>query len=89
MVLPKYATGQCFQIKCKQGCIWEGEMSESLETPAQEPQWVAGMEGQGPRVSLPGSSSWEEHSPLRAWLRARLSCLHLSVFAAWSPSRQG
>lgn len=90
MVLSKYAACQCSQIKCKQGHIWEGEMSESLEAPAQEPQWVVRMEGQGPPpVSLPGFSSWEGHSPLRAWLRAWLSCLHLSVFAAWSPSRQG
>lgn len=89
MVLPKYATCLCFQIKCKHGRIWEGEMSKSLVTPAQEPQWVVRMEGQGAPVSLPGSSSWEGHSPLRVWLRAWLSCLHLSVFAAWSPSRWG
>lgn len=54
MVLSKYAACQCSQIKCKQGHIWEGEMSESLEAPAQEPQWVVRMEGQGP---LPVSPS--------------------------------
>lgn len=63
MVLPKYATWQCFQIKCKQRRFWEGEMSKPLDTgpPAQEPQWVVRMEAQGPPVSLPGSSSWEGH----------------------------
>lgn len=89
MVLPKYATCLCYQIKCKQGRIWEGEMSESPETPAQEPEWVVRMEGQGTPVFLPGSSSWEGHSSLRVWLTAWLSCLHLSVFDAWSPSQRG